>query len=98
MSRGLVRPFFPNAPAQYNSAYMAEVVRAFSVYIQQVNNPGDWRATTLTLTNLQSDDSGLEDGAVFVHGGVLRIPLAYNPYVRGGEATGSVGTVTVSTP
>ena len=98
MSRGLVRPFFPNAPAQYNVSYMAEVVRAFSVFIEQINNPGDWRATTLTLTNLQSDDSGLGEGAVFQHAGVVRIPLTYNPYVRGGEATGSVGSVTVSTP
>ena len=98
MSRGLVRPFFPNAPAQYNVSYMAEVVRAFSVFIEQINNPGDWRATPLTRPNLQSDDSGLGEGAVFQHAGVLRIPLAYNPYVRGGEATGSVGSVTVSTP
>jgi hypothetical protein len=31
---------------------MAQVVRAFSVFAQQVNNPGPERATTLTLTAL----------------------------------------------
>lgn len=50
MSRGLVLPLFPNAPAEYNQLYQSEVVRAFSVFLQQVNNPGPWRATELTLT------------------------------------------------
>lgn len=31
---------------------MSQVTRAFSVFVQQVNNPGEVRATTLTLTNL----------------------------------------------
>lgn len=51
MSRGLVLPYFPTAPAEYNSQYQSEVVRAFSVFLQQVNNPGPWRASELTITN-----------------------------------------------
>ena len=51
MSRGLVQPLFPNAPPEYDPVFMAEVVRAFSVFLQQVNSPGPWRATDLTLTN-----------------------------------------------
>ncbi len=42
-------PYFPAPPAEYNRNYMAQVVRAFSVFAQQVNNPGPERATTLTL-------------------------------------------------
>jgi hypothetical protein len=88
---------FPNAPTEYNPEFMTEVVRAFSVFLQQVNNPGPWQASSLTLPNLQTDDSGLRSGGVFSHNGVLRIPLGYSPYVRGGSATGSAGAVTVST-
>ena len=51
MSRGLVQPLFPNAPRDYNAEYMAEVTRAFSVFLQQVNNPGPWQASALTLPN-----------------------------------------------
>jgi hypothetical protein len=42
-------PYFPVPPADYNRNYMAQLVRAFSVFAQQVNNPGPDRATTLTL-------------------------------------------------
>lgn len=51
MSRGLVLPYFPGAPAEYDQRYQAEIMRAFSVFLQQVNNPGPWRATELTITN-----------------------------------------------
>jgi hypothetical protein len=45
-------PFFPTPPDQYNRQYMAQLVRAFSVFVQQVNNPGDAIFTTLRLTAL----------------------------------------------
>ena len=45
-------PFFPTPPDQYNRQYMAQLVRAFSVFVQQVNNPGDAIFTTLKLTAL----------------------------------------------
>jgi hypothetical protein len=45
-------PFFPTPPGEYNRQYMAQVIRAFSVFVQQVNNPGDALFTTLTLTAL----------------------------------------------
>jgi len=97
MSRKLVLPFFPVAPQQYDPTFMSEVIRAFSVFLDQYQNPGDARNTTLTLTNLQTDDSGLGAGEVFDHGGILRVPLDYSPYVRGSEGTGAVGEVTVTT-
>lgn len=43
-------PYFPNPPAQYSPQYLAQVVRAFTVFANQVNNPGDLRGTSLTLT------------------------------------------------
>lgn len=42
-------PYFPAPPSQYDRSYMAQLIRAFSVFAQQVNNPGPVRATTLTL-------------------------------------------------
>ena len=74
-----------------------QLVRTFSVFQEQINTPGESRATGLTLTNLQSDDSGLEAGAVFQHGGILRIPVTNSPFVRGSVGTSAVGSVTVTT-
>jgi len=96
MSRNLVLPFFPIAPEQYDQRYMSELVRSFSVYLTQMQNPGEGRNTFSVFTNLQTDDSGLEPGAIFSHDGHVRVPLTYSPYVRGSQATGAVGTVTVT--
>jgi len=63
MSRNLVLPYFPVPPQSYDQKYIAEVVRSFSVYLLQMQNPGEGRNTELVLTNLQTDDSGLENGA-----------------------------------
>jgi len=98
MSRNLVLPFFPVAPQEYDQRYMQEVVRAFSVYLEQMQNPGEGRNTQLVLTNLQTDDVGLETGALFQQSGFVKITLIDTPHVRGSSATGGVGTVTVSTP
>lgn len=51
MSRKVAIPYFPTPPAEYDQRYIQEVVRAFSVYAQQLNNPGPLRATELTLTD-----------------------------------------------
>ena len=98
MSRNLVRPYFPVAPAEYSQTYFSEVVRAFSVYLEQVQNPGEGRNTFMVLTDLQTDDSGLETGALFQQDGFVKITLNNTPHVRGSAATGEVGIVTVSTP
>ena len=49
MASNVPVPYFPTPPADYNRNYMAQVIRAFAVFAQQVNNPGPIRATTLTL-------------------------------------------------
>jgi hypothetical protein len=45
-------PYFPTPPAEYNRNYMAQVVRAFSVFVQQVNNPGETQFSRIALTAL----------------------------------------------
>jgi hypothetical protein len=96
-SRRLVRPYFPVPPSDYSQAYLNEVIRAFSVFIQQIQNPGDARHTDLTLTALQSNDQGLEEGALFEVDGFVKISRSFNPHLAGVGATASVGSVTVTT-
>ena len=96
--RRLVLPQFPTAPMAYDPKYMAEVVRSFSVFLELFNNPGDARHTELTLTNLQQNDYNLETGALFQQEGVLKIVIANKPHPAGLSGTGTVGSVTVSTP
>lgn len=95
MSRNTVLPFFPVPPADYSQPYFAELIRSFATYMQQIQNPGEARATFIVLTNLQTDDSGLETGALFQQGGFVKITLANAPHVRGSSATGAVGSVSV---
>ena len=97
MSRNLTLPYFAIPPAEYNQQYFAELVRSFSVYLTNQQNPGEGRNTQLVLTNLQTDDSGLETGALFQQGGFVKIALINSPHVRGSAGTGTVGTVTVTT-
>ena len=96
-SRNVPLPYFPIPPGQYNPAYFAEIIRAFSVYLAQQQNPGEGRNTFIVLTALQDNDQGLETGALFQQGGFVKITQANTPHVGGTSATGSVGTVTVST-
>jgi hypothetical protein len=97
MSRNLVRPFFPVPPSEYKQEYFAEMVRSFSTYLENMQNPGEGRHTQLVLTNLQTDDSGLETGALFQQDGYVKVTLPNTPHVRGSQSTGAVGDVTVTT-
>lgn len=98
-SRNLVKPYFPVPGPAYSQRYMAELVRAFSTYIAQMQNPGQARATFIVFTNIQSSDQGLEPGAVFRDGnGVLKVAMANKPNVGGLSASGAVGSVTVTVP
>ncbi len=96
MSRNLAKPFFGKPPPEYSIAYMDSLVRSFALYIQQMQNPGAGRNTTQVFTNLPNNDSGLENGTVFVVDGVLRIPVPNQPYLQGLSSTCEVGKVTVT--
>ena len=97
MSRNLILPFFAVPPAEYDQQYFANLTRSFAIYMEQQQNPGEERATRLTLTDLQTDDYGLETGALFQQGGFVKVTLSNSPHVRGSTGTGEVGTVTVVT-
>ena len=90
MARNLVRPFFSVPPPQYSQQYFANLTQSFSVYMEQQGNPGEDRATNLTLTSLQ------ETGALFQSNGFVKITLSNSPNLRGSAGTGKVGQVTVA--
>lgn len=46
-------PYFPTPPNAYSQDYLNQVVRAFSTFIQQTNNPGDAVFSTLQMLRLQ---------------------------------------------
>lgn len=96
MSRNLVKPYFPIPPSEYSSTYLNEVIRAFSVYLDQQQNPGEGRNTSLVLTNLQNNDFGLEPGALFEVEGFVKITKTNIPHVVGTSGTGGVGSVAVT--
>ena len=94
-SRGLNRPFFPRAPSQYEQAHQAEIQRAFELFIRQVQNPGDARHTTLTVTNLQQGDNGLSPGELFEYNGFVKVTKENQPNPIGVSGTAVLGVVTV---
>jgi len=42
-------PYFPAPPTQYSQNYMAQIMRAFSLFVQQSNNPGEAVFSTINL-------------------------------------------------
>ena len=103
MSRNLNKPFFANPPAEYDQSYMADLIRSFAIYLEQMQNPGEGRHTRLVLTDLPLSDQGLEVGGLFHYRdaaglmGVVRIATVDQTNLLGISATGGVGAVTVTT-
>ena len=97
ISRSLVPPHFGIPPDSYNQSYFADITRAFSLFVFQATQPGVGRATKFTLTALPHNDAGLEAGGLFQHDGFVKISRLAYPNPAGGEGTGAVGSVTVTT-
>lgn len=76
MSRNLTQPFFPTAPAEYDQAYLDEIVRSFSVFLNQVSNPGEGRNTFTVFTNVPTTATGNEPGTVYNDNTTLRLASA----------------------
>ena len=67
MAQPTIIPFFASAPVDYDRAYIAQITRAFSVYAQQMQNPGPVRGDTLNLTDL----SIYANNAAAIAGGLI---------------------------
>lgn len=95
MSRNLAAPLFPIPPRDYNQRFFHEFIRAFSQYQDQIQTPGEGRNTFTVFTDLQSNDQGLEPGAVFRNGDYfLKVSAIDIANVGGLVATGGVGQIT----
>ena len=97
MARNKTLPYFPVPPEEYNLDYMNQLVLSFSIYLNQIQSPGEGRASKFTLTNLQNNDQSLEIGGLFNHGGVVKITESNKPHPATNVGTSSVGSVTVTT-
>ena len=90
-------PRLPTPSGDIDLRYMTDLTRALEYFLAQVQNPGDLRATTLTLTNIQADnDVGLEAGTLYQVNGFVKIALADAAACAGSAGTGAIGTVTVA--
>lgn len=69
MSNQITLPYFPTAPQNYDQRYMTEVVRSFSIYLQQAQNPGTAVFNTLNLLNLPiyADNASAVSGGLAVN-------------------------------
>jgi hypothetical protein len=88
-------PYFAEPPQTYDRSYLSQITRAFSLFAQQVQNPGEGRNTYTVYTNLQQNDYSLEVGTVYRQGNVLYITLLDTTAPAGVSATALTGTVTV---
>lgn len=97
MDRRVTFPIFGNAPLQYDRVFLDDMSRKLNQLITILRNPGEGRQTILVLTDMPTNDSGLEPGTLFQVDGVVRVSLPNRPYLAGVSASGYVGTVSVST-
>tara|TARA_Y100000114_G_C11617884_1_gene258221 strand:- start:214 stop:441 length:228 start_codon:yes stop_codon:yes gene_type:complete len=73
MSTNQPPPRLPDAPEEYNIAFMQDLIRAIETFIQQERNPGELRGTKITLTNLPTSTTGLETGALYNDSGTVKV-------------------------
>ena len=70
---GVPPPRLPEPPEQIDRQYVEDLVRSLEIFISQERNPGELRATKITLTDLPTSSSGLEVGALFKDSGTIKI-------------------------
>jgi len=91
MSDPTPRYYFPTAPGDYDQAFMNEIVRAFSLFQEQLKNPGKVTAHSLNLkpsdtegiqqysNNREAYDAGLLPGDIWMLStGEIRIVVSPN--------------------
>jgi len=92
---GLVAPRLPSTPPEYSAIFMADLIKALEVFIEQERTAGDQRGTKLVLTNMPASDTGLEAGTLYRIGNNVKISLLDMAVPDSLEATSSLGSVGV---
>ena len=70
---GIAPPRLPEAPQEYSISYMSDLIRALEAFIEQERNPGNIRATRLTITDLPTSATGLEAGTLYNDAGTVKV-------------------------
>ena len=70
---GIPPPRLPEPPEQITRQYVEDLIRSLEIFIAQERNPGELRATKITLTDLPTSSRGLETGALFNDSGTIKI-------------------------
>ena len=70
---GIPAPRLPEPPEQITREYVEDLVRTLEKFITQERNPGELRATKITLTDLPTSATGLESGALYNDSGTIKI-------------------------
>jgi len=96
MDRKVQLPLFPAAPSDYSQIYFNDLVGALNRLTRILVTPGEGRQTIIVLTDLPTNDQGLEPGTTFQVNGVLYVSVLYKAFLAGTSATGAVGTVAVT--
>lgn len=96
MSSSAPVPYFAAPPAEYNRNYIAQVTRAFSVFVQQVNNPGPLVGTSLTINPVgEKTDTGTmtysaeEDTINLTHMDGVVQHIGFDSFMRCRNGTGA---------
>ncbi len=66
-------PRLPEAPEEYTRSYMQDLIRTLEIFIEQERNPGEIRATKLTITDLPTSATGLEAGTLYNDAGTVKV-------------------------
>ena len=94
---GLVAPRLPTTPPEYSPVFMADLIKALEVFIQQERTAGDQRGTQIVLTNMPTSDTGLEAGTLYRIGNSVKISLLDMAVPDPATATTELGSVSVIT-
>ena len=70
---GIPAPRLPEPPEQITREYVEDLVRTLEIFITQERNPGELRATKITLTDLPTSATGLQSGALYNDSGTIKI-------------------------
>ena len=97
MDYRVVFPTFSRPPSDYDRKYFDDLIRSLDALVVAIRTAGEGRQTTIILTDLQSNDSGLSPGTMFEVNGALRISKLNLAYLQGSSGKGHAGSVSVTT-
>lgn len=94
---GLVPPRLPTSPPEYSPVFMADLIKALELFIQQERTAGEQRGTKIVLTAMPTSDTALEPGTLYRIGNDVKISLLDMAVPDPVTAAAELGSVSVTT-